>query len=218
LDEVQHLISGAGSGGTNPTLVADTLHEFDTQARTGSQMLLAAAGQGDTAQLGTLQQWADTQAARLSTIVPMLPDAARAGGGDSLTLLNRMQGRADALKVRLACQQVASPAADDLGPLPSAGRCLPNAQHPNTARSRTSSGNQAGTPSETPEVGSQPRILPSEPAVPELPPLLPEQAPVQVPSGNPNAGVPASPPNSPQQRLPEISLPPLLPGLPGFTI
>jgi hypothetical protein len=220
LDEVQHLVSGAGSGGANPVLVADTLREFDTQARTGSRMLLIAAGQGDTAQLGTLQQWADTQAARLSTILPMLPVSARSDGGDSLTLLNRMQGRADALKVRQACQPMTASVIDDLGPLPSAGRCLPNSQDPTAARTATPGGTPGNAPSNTPGTpdAQDRQLLPNDPSVPDLPPLLPEDPPLQVPNGDPNARVPASPPDGSQQRLPEISLPPLLPGLPGFTI
>ncbi len=220
LDEVQHLVSSAGNGGADPVLVADTLGEFDTQARTGSQMLLSIAGRGDATQLGTLRQWADTQSARLSTIVPMLPAAARGDGGESLTLLNRMQGRADALNARIACQQMTSTVTDDLGPLPASGRCLPNAQDPTAARSRTPGGTPNDTPSETaqaPDAGSDPQLLPNDPAVPDLP-LLPEDPALQVPNGDPNASVPTSPPGSPQQRLPEISLPPLLPGLPGFTI
>ncbi len=219
LDEVQHLINASGSGGADPALVSQTLREFDTQARTGSSMLLSVAGQGDAAQLATLRRWADTQAARLGTMVPMLPTAAQADGGDALTLLNRMQGRADALNVRLACQQVTSTVTDDLGPLPASGRCVPNTQDPAAARSSAPGGAPGQLPtdtSSTPSVESDPNLLPADPAVPDLP-LLPEETPLQVP-GDPNAGVPASPPGAPQQRLPEISLPPLLPGLPGLTL
>ena len=113
LDEVEGLVTRdqterAGDAPADPTeqqLVRSTMQEFDTNANEGSRQLLSGPAP-DAAQVDDVRQWATEQSARLSGMRSTIPAQDKAD--ESLALLNRLLGEADAL-AQAACDPAAGP-------------------------------------------------------------------------------------------------------------
>ncbi|MCY7343226.1 MAG: DUF5667 domain-containing protein [Pseudonocardia sp.] len=131
LDEVEQLVARRSTVADTGVL-RSTILEFDTSTGEGSRILLT---RDDSAAIDDMQTWAAGQSARLSGLRPSLPDSA--GADDSIELLARLMGRAEALEDRSNCTEVTSGAVDELGPLPAESSC---------AQRRTGSGDDTGIP------------------------------------------------------------------------
>ncbi|HWO62111.1 MAG TPA: DUF5667 domain-containing protein, partial [Umezawaea sp.] len=211
LAELETLVDKYGTDGPLGAYLT-ALTDFDADAAAGSRELAVIGANSDERVLGTLDEWARAQSARLTDLRARLPEAAVTRSAASLGLLTRISQRATDLRARTGCSPVTSGTADDIGPLPATSPC--------------SSGNPVpGSPSTSP-----PSVLVSPPAatVPSapLPPAPPSS--VGVPAPNPTAPVTTPPllppitsvlPTVPSVGLPTITIPlPLpLPGLPGIT-
>lgn len=226
LDEVGQLVrSDPTRITTDPQLVQSAIRDFDSSTGDGSRALMAADDAGGAAALGDLRAWAGEQAAKLSVLRSALPTSTVAGADSSISLLDRLLGRTQALSDRSNCAQVTSGTVDDLGPLPASGTCSPRAGDPAGTASPERPGGTAGTDPSSPEAtggSGGPSTAPrtSDPGQGLLPGTdapgtstgAPSGTPTTAPSGG-NVQVPV-----PLPLLPPITLPPLLPGLPGVTI
>jgi len=234
LEEVSDLVgrsatTAAGSGpvaaGLDPAvgaLVVANLRSFDEDARTGSRLILPVASQPAVPSPVDLSEWARVQSARLDTLSPSLPEDGRTAAASSQQMLERISARASALGGEQAC--ATGTAADDLGPLPAAG-CTPGGtaapstaptesttatstttSQTTTTTSRATSSTDATSASED---GGDTRGRRSSSGAPGLPAL---PAPVRT-----NVPDPVQVP-LPVPLLPQVDLPPLLPGLPGISL
>ncbi|GHE98040.1 hypothetical protein GCM10017786_33650 [Amycolatopsis deserti] len=198
-----------------------TLSAFATEATAGTAQLTVLGVQGDTARLDQLRTWAREQAGKLGGLG--VPDGARNGFTQAGALLNRIDARAVALASRLPCYRITTGEADDLGAIPAAGECTipPDAL--------------LGVPTEAPlppvstvspppvDIATTPTAPASTtpvvpPATGPLPPSSSGQAPPVLP---PPISAPTStrlPAPSTTTPPPLISIPPLIPGLPGLGI
>lgn len=242
LDEIERMARAGQRASGDVALYREAIQDFDTATGAGSRILLSSADAGGPAALGDLKTWASTQAARLSSVRPELPPPADAGAGDSIELLDRLRGRAEALASRADCTEVTSGAVDDLGSLPAQGTCAPKQVDPTSKPGRAQSGpTRAGASTSEPGTGPDSASGTTEPGsgsptsersatgglLPGLNPPdlgLPGRVGSATETGQPSTS--ATPPTSgerdqirlPLPLLPPITLPPLLPGQPGITI
>lgn len=212
LDELRAL------GHADPADYQSTLADFQHEARTGTEEFTVLALQNGGPQLDELRTWAQTQSAKLTAVQSAIPTPAAAQFTSSTELLNRIDARAQNLISRLNCPEITSGRTDDLGALPEAGEC----QSPTAAA----------------DGGRPPLPLPAQPSI-ETAPLQPGTTPSPAPSDAqptgqlpPSSGIPvppainppipaptsSRPPTTTTTRPPLISIPPLLPGLPGVGI
>lgn len=240
LQEVEQLVARDPQAPVRPDLFATTIQEFDTATGEGSRILLAEPDDGSTAALGDLRTWATEQADRLASVRPALPVPAAADVDGAMELLDRLRGRTEALTARSSCTEVTSGTADDLGPLPAVGTCAPrpvdpDARKPGTRGTDTQRSNErspAGTTQNDPEAPSSTTVS-GTPSPDEPPSLLPETDPDGTPpdgrgslnesdedptSTTTTRRAPQDGSSVPLPLLPPITLPPLLPGMPGITI
>jgi hypothetical protein len=225
LEEVSGLVerSGTTAAGAGPVaagldpdqtaLVVDNLRSFDDQARTGSRLILPLAAQPTGPSPAELAEWARSQSARLDSLSPSLDEDGRTAAAGSQQMLQRLTQRAAVLDGPEPC--ATGGASDDLGPLPS-GECeersSPATSAPaaptETATSTTSSTTTTTTTTTTSrseESSTRERDEDSSDAPSESREERTSQPdPVQVPL--------------PVPLLPQIDLPPLLPGLPGLSL
>lgn len=248
LDEVERLVAPRGTAVPDAELVQGTILDFDTATGEGSRLLLAEEETaGNTAELGELRAWAAEQAGRLATMRSALPGPAVAEADDSIALLDRVRGRAEALQSRSSCTEVVSGVVDDLGPLPAEGVCAArpdDATGPTEASAGTSvdpsgqseatgTGEPAGTGTTATSEASGTSPTPTSSATPGsgggLQQLGVDGNPLDdvVPRDEllPNDSTPlgdGAPDDvgvpAPLPLLPTTTLPPLLPGLPGLTV
>lgn len=224
LAEIEQLASRHGTT-VDPTIYENAIDEFDIAVSEGSRMLLGGENGPAVAGLGDLSTWAAQAQARWAAIRPSLPDPAVASADQSIALLERLLGRAEALQTRIDCQQVAS-GTDDLGPVPAVGACVPRTDQQATdgdarrsqsasAGSTTSQTNRSTDPDaatatpQSAQVGPDGGLLPGIEAPPN--PLNPATS--AEPGSTPTTAAPDAP-----GLLPPITLPPLLPGGKGITI
>lgn len=233
LDEVDELVKrDPAEGAADPQAVRSAIQDFDASTGDGSRSLMDTEDAGGAAALGDLRAWAGEQAAKLSVLRSTLPTSTVAGADDSISLLDRLLGRTQALSDRSNCAQVTSGTVDDLGPLPASGTCSPRTEAtPGTeggADGTDGTDNTGGTatdpstpdpsavtgrPSTAPVTGDPGLVPPTGGSdAPDPSTDDPSSSPTTAPSGG-NVTVPL-----PLPLLPPITLPPLLPGLPGVTI
>ncbi|HEX3650866.1 MAG TPA: DUF5667 domain-containing protein, partial [Pseudonocardiaceae bacterium] len=202
--------------------------DFDSDARAGTADLTGYATNHGDGVLSTLTTWATQQAERIQRVESGLPPAARAQAAASETLLTRIIQRANAIAARNDCYTITSGGTDDLGVLPATGPCdQPPSGSPTPAfggAAATTSrdgqqhgGQQTGTvggsgsadrapvaPPDTTDFGAPTAQAPPDETPP---PLLPTtQSPpgtLKIPLPLPGGG---------------LTVPPLLPGLPGVGI
>ncbi|GAA4942239.1 hypothetical protein EV188_11579 [Actinomycetospora succinea] len=230
LEEVSDLIArdtttAAGTGpaaaGLDPgdaALVLENLRAFGEQARTGSRMILPLAAQPSGPKPAVLAEWAREQSSRLDTLSPSLDSDGRAAATDSQQMLQRLGQRATALGGPTRCESGTE--SDDLGPLP-ARECdttrQPATASPDSSRAASTSSSTtttttttttSRTSTSTEESSRSSRDSKDDNGV--VDDLLPggEQRespdPVRVPL--------------PVPLLPQVDVPPLLPGLPGLSL
>jgi hypothetical protein len=200
------------------------LTDFDNDAAAGSRQLIAVATRSDGGQLDALDSWARQQSSRLSAVSVLLPSAVRSRGGASLALLDKIADRASALYERIDCYQITSGSVDDVGALPASGDCE------RAAGSRPGVPGGPNDPDGT-DTPVQPSVPPSGVGQPQpgsgatgtLPPLPPVAR--TVPPA-PEGAEPDQTGTQPDDEssinvplpLPGVTVPPLLPGLPGVSI
>jgi hypothetical protein len=206
----------AGIGPDEAALVLDNLRAFDEQARTGSRLILPLAAQPTGPSPAELREWARSQSARLDTLSPSLDGDGRTAVAGSQQMLQRLDQRATAFGGPERCST--GDAADDLGPLPT-GDCdtgsgsddtqatataIPESTTTSTTSSTTTSSTSSTTSSrsetstrddDTDDSGSSSGSSEQRTSTPD---------PVQVPL--------------PVPLLPQVDVPPLLPGLPGLSL
>lgn len=232
VDEIEALAAeDAVTGGTGARFL-DVLDDFDSDTAAGARLLTSMAADGDRDGLSALLRWTSQQQERLGELRAALPPEAGSRLSGSLDLLVRVQDRAEALDQRAGCWNATSDASDELGPLPADGPC--------TRRPLDEAASAISLPEGPGTTGA---AVPAAPAVP-APPVPGEQAPAEDlevdedpassrlsdllrppdrPEGSP---IPAdgSPPPPPRlvlpmpMLLPEVSLPPLLPGGPDVGV
>lgn len=227
IDEVEQLARREPAA-VGPELFQSTIKDFDSSTGEGSRTLLGSEDAGGTAALGDLRAWAGEQAARLSVLRSALPSTALPGADSSISLLDRILGRTEALGDRSSCTQVTSGVVDDLGPLPAQGACTPRSSDPAGRTSRTGvAGTDPARPGRSATGEGEPSTVPGTsaatdedgdggglPGVTSADPSTGSSAPTttSAPSGG-DVSVPV-----PLPLVPPIHLPPLLPGQPGITI
>ncbi|HVW44104.1 MAG TPA: DUF5667 domain-containing protein [Amycolatopsis sp.] len=199
-----------------------TLADFQTEATEGTAQFTTLAVQGG-APLSQLQSWAGQQRVKLAQAEPALPAGAMAAYDSSSYLLSRIETRVQQLASRLDCSQITTGQPDDLGAVPDSSACRQSAD-------ATASG-RPGVPLPLP---AAPPVEQAAPVTPTTVPGSPSSPPESRPTGPlapssgvvvpPAASAPVSAPTSPRPTTetttppPLISLPPLLPGLPGVGI
>jgi Domain of unknown function (DUF5667) len=228
LSEVEQLARDAQAAPA-PEVFTEAMDDFDTATDEGSRLMLASA---ETDQASTaaddLRDWATRQSERLTELEPELPAAANADA--SIELLERLLGQTQQLEAGAPCGE---------------GDCLPGRAGDQSAPESDSNDADEGTTSTPDEKGSSesrrsddPSRTPSETTDRENPRLLPELLPDQnreddeegpgasrededspstseSESGDEGDGGDVS---VPLPLLPPVTLPPLLPGMPGITI
>jgi hypothetical protein len=195
--------------------------DFDSDATAGTVDLTGFATSHGPDALTTLHDWAAQQADRIRQVVPSLPAPVAARAKQSVALLTRITRRVDALAARNNCYTVTSGASDALGVLPATGPC------------DKAPGSTGGVPA-SPAGGS--RFSPSSPATAGRGgsnAVSGTRAAVPIPPTTtfpPTTAVPppaAGPPSTTQVvpgtvtvplPLPGVTVPPLLPGLPGVRV
>jgi hypothetical protein len=220
LSEVEQLARDTQSA-PSPDVFTTAMDDFDTATNEGSQLLLSAAetDQGGTA-AEDLHKWASEQSDKLTELEPALPASADAGA--SKELLARLLG------------QTAS--ADEDTSRRTAGESEDKSDSEDAAEDVTSTPDKETDSSDASETGAPSRS--SEKSTErENPGLLPDLVP------NPNRDEEEKPSDTstkeddgtsesesdsgddgdgnvsvPLPLLPPVTLPPLLPGLPGITI
>ncbi|GAB3911296.1 hypothetical protein GCM10029964_116830 [Kibdelosporangium lantanae] len=130
------------------------LTDFDADATTASQQLIALATRGDLRQLETLKTWAGQQNVRLDALDPHLPPTVRDRAKASRQLLVRIAERVTALLDRADCYQVTTGTSDDVGLLPATETC----QRPTS--NTTTSPTPGGAPRPPKPKVSEPRTPP----------------------------------------------------------
>jgi hypothetical protein len=233
LEEVSDLITrdSTTAAGTGPTaaglgpdeaaLVLENLRSFSEQARTGSRMILPLASQPSGPPPRELADWARSQSSRLDTLSPSLDGDGRAAAADSQQMLQRLDQRATALGGPTRC--TTGDETDDLGPIP-ARECNtstePSTSSPESSQAASTSSTTSTTTSTTSrsstsrsasdEDSSTRSSRDSDSDGGVVDDLLPGNErrespdPVRVPL--------------PVPLLPQVDVPPLLPGLPGLSL
>ncbi|MBP2475999.1 hypothetical protein JOF53_004871 [Crossiella equi] len=110
------------------TAAADFLRalgDFEADAAAGARLLTELGASSDEGAFAALAAWAGQQQARLRASAPALPGAAQDRLQATLTLLARIQTRANELRQRAGCRAITSGGADDIGALPATGPCAP---------------------------------------------------------------------------------------------
>jgi hypothetical protein len=122
IDEVQQLNSEQVPAGNRGADISQALQGFNEQTAAGSRMWLTS-GSGNSAELGALANWAETQSQKLSALRSGMPASAQPDADYSLRMLEDLRTRAQSLSNRQGCDKVTSGESDQLGPLPAKGLC-----------------------------------------------------------------------------------------------
>jgi hypothetical protein len=200
--------------------------DFESDARAGTADLTGYAANHGDGVLATLVTWAGQQAQRIRQVEPKLPAAARAQAAAGERLLARIVQRADAIAARGDCYTITSGATDDLGVLPATGPC----DQPPSGSSVPAFGGAAATRTSQPESARQTGTVGGPPAGGRAPVAPPDTTAFNAPTAA------APPDDTPPPLLPTtqnqtgtlrvplplpgggLTVPPLLPGLPGVGI
>jgi hypothetical protein len=124
ISDVESLVARYPDAANSP--VGDYLTafaDFDSDTTAGTAELTGYASKSDPGTLTTLRDWATQQASRIKQVEPGLPPTARSRADQSVTLLDRITQRANALAARDNCYTVTTGSSDDLGVLPATGPC-----------------------------------------------------------------------------------------------
>lgn len=102
--------------------ISQALKGFNEQTESGSRMWLAGSGSSNSAELGALSNWAQSQSQQLSTMRSSMPASAQPDADHSMRLLEDVRTRSQSLRNRQGCDKVSS-GTDSLGPVPAKGAC-----------------------------------------------------------------------------------------------
>ncbi|MFF5986124.1 DUF5667 domain-containing protein [Prauserella flavalba] len=203
---------------------ATGMADFTGDTRAGVLQLTALATSSDGRQLEPLGDWAERQSSRLAALHRVLP-ANATDATEPVELLARVRQRVTALSDRMGCYQITSGEFDELGALPATGTCgLPESLRAGEYRRPGTIPPPAYEPPEPPAVQPltsagtstpEPVLTPSPTPPPPTPAPTPSETAVPAPIPAPTG--PRLPDSSPPPA-PVVSIPPLLPGLPGVSI
>ncbi|WP_243769694.1 DUF5667 domain-containing protein [Amycolatopsis acidicola] len=214
LDEAKSLSQGDAEG------YAATLADFRHEATVGTSMFTVLAMQAGGPSLEQLSSWAAQQSVKLASLRPSVPAAATGEYTSSAELVTSISDRAQGLLDRLNCFEITTGVPDGLGAVPSTSPCQPS--------SDAFTGGQPSVPVPAPAAPSSapaaPVITSTQATVPskakpteELPPASSSPTPTAV--GPPIKAPTSEPlPTTVPWTPPVLSIPPLLPGLPGVGI
>jgi len=218
LDELSEMRS------PDTTAFLTTLSAFAVEARSGTAQLTPLGVRGDAAAFTTLRTWAHEQRAKLVALAP--PSGARDELERARALLNRIDQRALALTERLSCYRITTGSYDDLGAVPAAGECsvaqdalfgAPAPVPPPLADSPSPEPVEIMTaPAGPTSSGSTAPVVPLPTAPVTSSEATPTETVWQPPISAPTS--PRTPSTSTPTPQPLISIPPLVPGLPGLGI
>ncbi|MFC0439520.1 DUF5667 domain-containing protein [Kutzneria buriramensis] len=212
IDEIEGM---AARGNTPIGSYLTALTDFDTDAAAGSRLLTVLSTNGDGSGLTYLRDWAKSQAQRLKTLRPSLPQRA----DTSAELLTAITDRSEALIGRLNCYTITSGTADDIGALPATGACAtrpPASQGGGGAPTPTTRPGESALVNGTTGAGAATTVT----TTPTVTFTTPTTAPATT-------GTKTSPPPTTGGKptgvtvplpVPLGSLPPLLPGLPSIVL
>jgi Domain of unknown function (DUF5667) len=228
LSEVEQLARNAQAAPA-PEVFTETMDDFDAATDEGSRLMLASAesDQASTA-ADDLHDWAARQSERLTELEPELPPAANADA--SIELLERLLGQTQRLEAGAACDE------GDCVPGRAGDQGAPESDAKDATEDATSTPDEEG--SSDSRGSDEPSRTPSETTDREDPGLLPDLLPNQnrdddeegsgtsredeespstseSESGDEGEGGDVS---VPLPLLPPVTLPPLIPGMPGITI
>ncbi|WP_156960214.1 DUF5667 domain-containing protein [Amycolatopsis taiwanensis] len=198
LDELLALHAARGS----------TIADFEREVRAGTTELTTLGVRGAGRELDDLRSWVRRQSAKAAPFAEVTD------------LLGRVSTRARALSVRLGCDRITSGESDDLGVLPAPGVCWPpTPSSPSLPRPVTPV--TPVTPNPPTAVGfddtrSSESVSTPAPTAP-VPSVIDTGAPAAF---NPPILAPTSAraPATTTSPPPLLSVPPLIPGLPGVRI
>jgi Domain of unknown function (DUF5667) len=247
LSEVEQLTARNDPTGSAPA-VAGALQEFESATGEGSRLLLTKAGPGgDRAAIDELRTWADEQATRLSELRPALPSAADAERPRQLLdrVLGRTEALSSASSCGREPSGEVDDLGPVPSCAPSARRAAAPDSEPATTTDPSRSTTDEESPSSRSGADrdgddeSDERTDTSQPTPDDdrrdglLPDLRPETTPPTSSSREDegssddddstkergsDGGAGGGAGDAPVPLLPPITLPPLLPGLPGITI
>jgi hypothetical protein len=201
--------------------------DFASDAAAGSTDLTGYASGNGPDVLNQLHDWANGQAARISTVGPKLPAEARTAAATSQTLLTRIETRATALLARTTCYTVTTGSSDDIGVIPASGPCdhAPGVETatppiaPDIAHSQTPAADIADQPAVTPAPTTTTVPQAPPPARPTATPTTPPPVTLPTRPSTPTTPVLPGPPTiTLPLPLPGAQIPPLLPGLPAIHV
>jgi uncharacterized protein DUF5667 len=222
LSEVEQLAHNSQSA-PSPEVFTSAMDDFDTATNEGSQLLLSAAeaDKGGTA-ADDLHKWATEQSDKLTELEPELPDAADAD--TSKELLERLLGQTASADNDSDTSRRTSGESEDGSDAKDSGEDATSTPD----KKDSSDASETDEPSRTPDGETTDRKNPQ---------LLPDLSPNtnrdedEKPSGTASKdedSTSTSDPDSgdggdgnvsvPLPLLPPVTLPPLLPGMPGITI
>jgi hypothetical protein len=231
LSEVERLSALEPQAAPAPEVFTTMMDEFDAATDEGSQMLLSAAGSdaSSTAE-GDLRTWASEQSERLTELRPSLPAAAEAD--ESIELLERLLGRTGSVDGDPSCDEseCESRRTSDTD-TPKSGEAdatedITTAPDESDSTGTSEADEPSRTPTETSDGGEEPGLLP------DLAPDADREGEGDETTGNRSDDEESSSPSDsesgdegsddnlsvPLPILPPVTLPPLLPGMPGITI
>jgi hypothetical protein len=201
--------------------------DFDSDATAGTVDLTGYASSHGPATLTTLRDWAGAQTTRITQVRPSLPAPVVTRADQSVALLQRIARRVEAVAARNNCYTVTSGATDALGVVPATGPCDRAPGSVGSTPASPAGGIPFASPSQAPAQqggsGSAAQSMRAGVPVPTtatFPPVTAVPAPVP--------GVPPGPVTTPSNLvpgtitvplpLPTLSVPPLLPGVPGVRV
>ncbi|MEV6605028.1 DUF5667 domain-containing protein [Kutzneria sp. NPDC051319] len=212
IDEMEGM---AARGATPIGSYLTALTDFDTDAAAGSRLLTVLSTNGDGSGLTYLRDWATSQSQRLKTLRPSLPERA----DTSADLLAAITERANALIARLNCYTITAGGTDDVGALPATDACAtrPPVQQSYSTLPTTAT-HPGGGPGGSGPGGGSSSTATTTPTVTFTTPTV--ASPVTTGSKGSGPTTTSTKPTdvSVPLPLPVISLPPLLPGLPGIVL
>ncbi|MDD7938147.1 DUF5667 domain-containing protein [Actinomycetospora lutea] len=211
--------AAAGLGPDESALVIENLRAFGEQARTGSRMILPLASQPSGPRPAELAEWARSQSSRLDTLSPSLDGDGRAAATDSQQMLQRLGERATALSGPTRCETGTE--TDDLGPVPSR-ECDTSREQATASPERTEAASTAtsSTTTTTTTTTSRSSSSTEESSSRSSRDSDDDSGPVDglLPGGESDGSPDPVRVPLPVPLLPQVDVPPLLPGLPGLSL
>jgi hypothetical protein len=221
LSEVEQLARNTQAEPT-PEVFTSAMNDFDAATDEGARLLLESA-ESDRASTAAddLRTWATEQSERLTELEPQLPAAV--DSNTSRELLERLLGQTGSLDAGQACDE---------------GECASRGTGDESESDSDATKDATSTPDRGDSTGAnetdEPSPTPTETGDRENPGLLPDLVPdtnregqeAPTTSNEDGDSESTSEPESgdggdvsvPLPLLPEVTLPPLLPGMPGITI